>query len=54
MSLSNEQLILLDTLAYYSSFSDINNELGSNGQITKQTVANVISYIEKNSKKDLL
>ena len=40
MSLSNKQLILLDTLAYYSAFSDI-NALPSG-----KTVADIIGYIE--------
>ena len=45
MSLSNKQLILLDTLAYYSAFSDI--KVLSN----KDTVADVIEYIEYNNEK---
>ena len=40
MSLSNEQLILLDALTYYSAFSDINSLPSGN------TVADVIDYIE--------
>lgn len=43
MSLSNEQLILLDALAYYSAFSDIN-------AISEyDTIADVIGYIDENS-----
>lgn len=49
MSLTEKQLILLDTIAYYSAFSDINNVLSTNGQKVENTVANVISYIESNS-----
>ncbi|MBR4021694.1 MAG: DUF2974 domain-containing protein [Ruminococcus sp.] len=45
MSLSNKQLILLDALAYYSAFSDI--KVLSN----KDTVADVIEYIEYNNEK---
>lgn len=43
MGLSNRQLILLDTLAYYSAFSDI-KALSSD-----DTIADVIDYIEDNS-----
>lgn len=44
MSLSNKQLILLDALAYYSTFSDINALPSGN------TVADVIDFIETNGK----
>ena len=44
MSLSNRQLILLDTLAYYSTFSDINALPSGN------TVADIIGYIENKNK----
>lgn len=40
MSLSNRQLILLDTLAYYSAFSDIK------ALSRDDTIADIIGYIE--------